>query len=112
MAAELHLDPDGLRRVAHTARRIVDGLDAAAAPLPSAAGPAVERAQEDLRQTVLRIRDELLGLADGATTAAAGAEEADRAAADRLRSSDASVVAPAAPDGTRLSGPITGRAVT
>ncbi|WP_130292353.1 hypothetical protein [Pseudonocardia sediminis] len=106
MSAELHLHPDGLRRVAHTARRIVDRLDAASAPLPSAAGDAVERDQADVRQAVLRIRDELLGLADAAVASAAGAEEADRAAADRFRRCDTFSTALAAPDGTRASGPV------
>lgn len=87
--ADLHLDPEALRRAAYAARRIADGLDAAAAPLPRAVEPVLDRAQEDLRDAVLRVRGELLDLAGAAAAAATRAEEADRAVASRLSWDDA-----------------------
>lgn len=89
MSADLHLDPDGLRRAAVTARRIADGLSMAD-PGPSAAGtPAaglhVEHLQERLRESVRRARDELVTLASEASMAAARADETDRAVAAALQ---------------------------
>ncbi|MBW0105536.1 hypothetical protein [Pseudonocardia sp. KRD291] len=90
MSAELHLDPDGLRRAAVTACRIADGLDRAD-PGTSAAGPAgvgVGHVEERLRESVRRARDELLALASAASAAAARADETDRAVAASLRAAD------------------------
>ena len=80
MPADLHLDPDGLRRAAATARRIADGLDAA---LESGAQPVGGRPAE-VGRTVRRARNELLGLAEAADGALARAEAADREAARAL----------------------------
>lgn len=88
MRADLQLDPDGLRRVAHAARRIADRL-AAADPGPSAAGADLELRQERLRESVRRARDELSALAACAASAAARVEDADRVAAGALRAIDA-----------------------
>ncbi|MDN5919503.1 MAG: hypothetical protein L0I76_31130 [Pseudonocardia sp.] len=105
MPADVHLDPDGLRRAAVAARRIADGLDAAD-PGPSAAVPSadvgVEHLRERLRESVRRARDEFETLASQACAAAARAEEADRAVAASLRATDPL-------GGARASGPITGR---
>lgn len=103
MPADVHLDPDGLRRAAVTARRIADGLDAAD-PGPSAAdvGVGVEHRQERLRESVRRVRDELEMLACEACAAAARTDGADGAVAASLRAVDSS-------GGFRAPGPITGR---
>lgn len=103
MPADVHLDPDGLRRAAVTARRIADGLDAAD-PGSSAAvvGVGVEHLQERLRESVRRARDELETLACEASAAAARMDGADTAVAASLRAIDSS-------SGFRAPAPITGR---
>ncbi len=89
MPADLHLDPEALRRAGRAAARIAGALDAATPPLPSAAGPAVERAQQEIRDVVLRVRGELLGTACAVSAAAGRAEEADRSAAAGMRGTGA-----------------------
>lgn len=103
MPADVHLDPDGLRRAAVTARRIADGLDDVdPGSSPVGVGVDVEHRQERLRESVRRARDELETLACEACAAAVRVDGADRAVAASLRAIDS-------PGGFRAPGPISGR---
>lgn len=85
MSADLQLDPDGVRRVARSARRIADRLDGVD-PGPPVAGPDIGHLQDRLSEAVRRSREELLALATEATSVADRADEADRVAGMSLRS--------------------------